>query len=143
MKFLHVGFKVADIENSMKTYRDLFGITWEPVREYALTTQSESGPTPTRTLVTHGKTDSGFEFEMIQLLDGTTPDDLVLEGRQGLSHVAFTVDDLAAAARRVEQGGLRKVNEFHSERVDFAFFADARLGGALVQLVQFHGPRGA
>jgi len=138
MKFLHVGFKVNDIHGSMKTYQELFGITWEPVREYALTTLSAGVATPVRTLVTHGKTDAGFEFEMIQLLDGTTPDDIVLEGRQGLSHVAFTVDDMVTAAKRVEDAGLRRVNEFCSDKVDFAFYQAETLGGALVQLVKFH-----
>jgi hypothetical protein len=36
--FLHVGMKVADIRASSALFAELFGMTWEPVREYTLQT---------------------------------------------------------------------------------------------------------
>lgn len=141
MKFLHVGFAVKDIERSIALYEKMFGIKWEPVKEFSITTTQEGRENPSRARVTHGHTDSGFEFEMVENLSGVSADSLVLGDREGLSHLAFTVDDLPAERRRLEAEGLRMVCEFTSPKVDFQFFKDERLAGALVQLVQFHGQR--
>lgn len=94
-----------------------------------------------RTLVTHGKTAQGFEIEMVQALEGKVADDLVLDGREGMSHIAFTVDDLDTAIGEATERGLRLVSEYRSEQVDFAFFAGDGLGGLLAQLVHFKQPR--
>jgi catechol 2,3-dioxygenase-like lactoylglutathione lyase family enzyme len=142
MDFLHVGLKVHDIARSAQLYAALFGIEWEPVQEYRLSDITVQGSvTPSRTLVTHGRTAQGFELEMVQVLDGAIADDLVLDGREGVSHLAFTVDDLDAATVRVGERGLRLVSEYRSERVDFGFFAGVDLGGLLTQLVHFKQPR--
>ncbi|EIT70742.1 MULTISPECIES: VOC family protein [Hydrocarboniphaga] len=141
MKFLHVGFAVKDIHRSIGLYADLFGIRWEPVKEYAITTYVEGKANPTKALVTHGHTDNGFEFEMVENTQGISADSLILGDREGLSHMAFTVNDLAAARSEAEGRGLRTVTEFSSQKVDFIFLKDERLAGALVQLVKFHGER--
>lgn len=142
MDFLHVGMKVHDIERSAAFYAAAFGIAWEPVREYRLSDITLEGKVaPGRTLVTHGKTSQGFEIEMIQVLDGAVADDIVLGGREGVSHIAFTVDDLDRAAAEAAGRGLRLVSEYRSEQVDFAFFAGDELGGLLTQLVHFKRPR--
>lgn len=142
MEFLHVGFKVNDIHRTTALYGELFGIVWEPIREHRLDDITLHGRiSPVRTLVTHGKTASGFEIEVIQCLEGEVADDIVLQGREGLSHVAFLVDDLAAASGEMQARGLRPVSEYYSDYVDFIFFEGQGLGGALAQLVQFHGAR--
>jgi catechol 2,3-dioxygenase-like lactoylglutathione lyase family enzyme len=143
MKFLHVGFAVRDIHRSIALYAELFGIRWQPVKEYTITTILDGRENPTRALVTHGYTDTGFEFEMVENLEGISADSLVLGDREGLSHLAFTVDDLAVARADAERRGLTMVTEFRSPKVDFQFFKDERLAGALIQLVQFHGEREA
>ncbi|MGH8444590.1 MAG: VOC family protein [Solimonas sp.] len=141
MKFLHVGFAVKDIHRSIGLYAGLFGIRWEPVKEYAITTFIGGKANPTRALVTHGLTDSGFEFEMVENVEGISADSLILGDREGLSHLAFTVEDLPAARAEAEARGLMTVTEFSSPKVDFIFLKDERLAGALVQLVKFHGAR--
>lgn len=142
MDFLHVGMKVHDIGRSARLYAAAFGIAWEPVREYRLSDITlEGNVTPSRTLVTHGKTSQGFEIEMIQVLDGTVADDVVLGGREGVSHLAFTVDDLDTAAAEAREHGLRLISEYRSEQVDFGFFTGDELGGLLTQLVHFKQPR--
>ena len=142
MGFLHVGMKVHDIERATRCYAEWFGITWEPVREYQLSHITVDGDTaPSRTLVTHGKTVEGFEIEIVQVLEGKVADDLVLDGREGMSHIAFTVDDLDTAIGEATERGLRLVSEYRSEQVDFAFFAGDDLGGLLAQLVHFKQPR--
>jgi catechol 2,3-dioxygenase-like lactoylglutathione lyase family enzyme len=142
MDFLHVGMKVSDIGASSALFAELFGIAWEPVREYPLQTITlEGSVSPSTTLVTHGTTTSGVEIEMVQVTEGRTADELVLGEREGLSHIAFTVPDLDAAAEDAQRRGLRQVSEYRSDDVDFAFFASPQLGGVLVQLVQFKRPR--
>jgi catechol 2,3-dioxygenase-like lactoylglutathione lyase family enzyme len=142
MDFLHVGMKVHDIERSARLYAAAFGIVWEPVREYQLSDITLEGRvTPSCTLVTHGKTSQGFEIEMIQVLDGAAADDIVLGGREGVSHLAFTVDDLDTAAAQASEHGLRLVSEYRSDYVDFGFFTGDELGGLLTQLVHFKQPR--
>jgi catechol 2,3-dioxygenase-like lactoylglutathione lyase family enzyme len=141
MKFLHVGFAVKDIHRSIGLYAEMFGIRWEPVKEYAITTFIDGKENPSRSFVTHGYTDNGFEFEMVENVAGISADSLILGDREGLSHMAFTVEDLAAERARLEAKGLKMVTEFSSSKVDFQFFMDERLAGALVQLVKFHGER--
>ena len=142
MGFLHIGMKVHDIERATRCYTAAFGIAWEPVREYQLTDITVDGDAaPSRTLVTHGKTAEGFEIEMVQGLEGKTADDLVLDGREGVSHIAFTVDNLDTAIAAAIERGLRLVSEYRSEQVDFAFFDGDDLGGVLAQLVHFKQPR--
>jgi predicted enzyme related to lactoylglutathione lyase len=143
MDFLHIGMKVHDIERATRCYAEAFGIVWEPVREYQLSHITlEGDAAPSRTLVTHGKTAQGIEIEMVQGLEGKTADDLVLDGREGVSHIAFTVDDLDAAIAQATERGLRLVSEYRSEQVDFAFFDGDDLGGVLAQLVHFKQERG-
>jgi catechol 2,3-dioxygenase-like lactoylglutathione lyase family enzyme len=140
MGFLHVGMKVHDIERATRCYAALFGIDWEPVREYQLSHITvDSDVAPSRTLVTHGKTAQGFEIEMVQVLEGKVADDLVLDGREGVSHIAFTVDNLDAAIGEATERGLRLVSEYRSEQVDFAFFAGDDLDD-LFQGVSGHRP---
>ncbi len=142
MKFLHVGMKVDDIERSQRLYGELFGMSWEPVSEHALPDALLEGEViPSRTLVSHGWTSDGTEIEMVQVLEGRTADHLVLGDREGLSHIAFSVDDLAAAVESAEAAGLTRVSEWSSPAVDFVFFSGAALGGLLVQLVCFKAPR--
>jgi hypothetical protein len=83
MDFLHVGMKVSDIRASSALFAELFGIAWEPVREYPLQTITlEGSVSPSTTLVTHGTTTSGVEIEMVQVTEGRTADELVLGERR-------------------------------------------------------------
>ena len=142
MKFLHVGMKVHDIERSKELYGRLFGMSWEPVSEYALPDAVlEGAVAPSRTLVSHGWTADGTEIEMVQVVQGRTADHLVLGESEGLSHLAFSVEDLDSAVAVAEAAGLRRVSEWSSPAVDYVFVSGAALGGPLVQLVQFKAPR--
>ncbi len=142
MEFLQVGLKVDDIHRTSEMYGALFGIEWEPVREYTLDDATLHGQvTPSRSLVTHGRTSTGVEIELVQVLDGHTADEVVLGDREGISHFGFTVPDLDAAIAEGEARGLRNVSEWRSEYVDFAFLDGAGLGGALIQLIHFNQER--
>jgi len=141
MNLLHFGFKVKDIARSTALYADLFGIVWDPIREYDVPVTVDGAARRNRSLVTHGKTSDGIEIEMVQPIDGEVTDDIALDGREGISHVAFKVIDLAAERARLRARGVRIVGEGSAPRADWLFVADPWLGGALVQLVQLHGDK--
>ena len=142
MEFLHVGMKVNDIHRSIELYRTMFGMEWEPVKEYSLSDITLNGvQTPCTTLVSHGRTTTGFEVEMIQVVSGKTADNLVVGDGEGLTHFAFTVDDIDAAIADAAGRGLKVVSEFRSAYVDFVFIEGEQLGGPLTQLVHMNQPR--
>ncbi|HET6970767.1 MAG TPA: VOC family protein, partial [Phenylobacterium sp.] len=60
--------------------------------------------------------------------------------REGLSHLAFQVEDLATERARLEAAGVKVLSEGTAPRASWFFVHDPRLGGALVQLVQLHEP---
>jgi catechol 2,3-dioxygenase-like lactoylglutathione lyase family enzyme len=136
-RLLHFGFKVNDIERTMQAYHELFRIEWDPVVEHALPRDGE-GSKLTRSKVTHGKTGDGVEIEMVEYVEGAPIDDHVLGGREGISHVAFVVDDLAAERAKAQANGLAIVSTGSAPRASWIFLHDDRLGGALVQLVQLN-----
>jgi catechol 2,3-dioxygenase-like lactoylglutathione lyase family enzyme len=141
MEFLHFGLKVDDISATSGLLGRLLGVSFEPIEQYAIELDFVGGPEPGRTLVTHGLTEHGVEIELVQAIDGRVPDTEVLGTRQGVSHIAYRVDDLEAATVDAAQAGLNPVCSYHSDYVDFAFYSGPELGGLLLQFVQFHGER--
>lgn len=136
-RFLHFGFRVHDIDATMKAYEELLGIAWDPVQEYEIPRSGADGGA-SRSKVTHGKTGDGVEIEMVQYLEGAPVDETVLAGREGISHIAFVVDDLGAERAAAEAKGIAIVGEGNAPRASWIFLHDKRLGGALVQLVQLN-----
>lgn len=135
MRLLHFGFAVRDIEATTTAYRDLFRIEWAPVARYALP-DGQGGEQVS--LVTHGMTGDGTEIEMVQTVSGDTVDTRWFGDREGVSHVAFQVDDLPAERERLALLGVEIVGEGSAPRADWFFVRDDRLGGTLVQLVQLN-----
>jgi catechol 2,3-dioxygenase-like lactoylglutathione lyase family enzyme len=138
MKFLHFGFKVHDIEKTSAAYRELFGLDWEPIKEFAMATRVGDRVGEVRSKVTHAWTDDGVEIELVQTVEGRSADDALLGDREGMSHLAFEVEDLAAERARAEARGANILSEGTAPRASWFFLLDERLGGALVQLVQLH-----
>jgi hypothetical protein len=81
------------------------------------------------------------EIEMVQAVRGRDPDTAVLGRRQGVSHIAYRVDDLPPAMARAEAAGLQRLCTYSSDQVDFSLHEGPALGGMLLQLVAFHGER--
>lgn len=139
MDLLHFGFKVKDIERAMQAYGDLLGIQWDPVVEHHAADMVVDGVHgPSRVKVTHGKTANGVEIELVQLVEGHTTDDLVMGDREGISHMAFLVDDLDRCRADLVAKGYRVVNEGKAPRADWIFTHDEKLGGALLQFVRLN-----
>jgi catechol 2,3-dioxygenase-like lactoylglutathione lyase family enzyme len=133
MKLLHFGFAVRDIERTSAAYRDLFGMTWEAVARYALPDGSGGEQV---SLVTHGHTGDGTEIELVQTVSGDTVDARWFGDREGVSHIAFQVEDLASERARLSGMDVEIVGTGSAPGADWFFVRDDRLGGTLVQLVQ-------
>jgi len=138
MKLLHFGFRVHDVEKTAAAWRDLFGRRDEPIHEFTLPTRVGALTGEAHNKVTHLWTDDGTEIEFVQSISGPCTDEVVLGEREGMSHVAFQVDDLAAERARAEARGLTILSEGGAPRASWFFIHDEQLGGALVQLVQLN-----
>ena len=138
MKFLHFGFKVNDIESTSQTYAELFGLEWEPIQEFVLESRVGESRGLVRSKVTHAWTEDGTEIELVETVEGRSVDTELMGDREGLSHLAFQVEDLAAERGKVEAKGVTVLSEGSAPRASWFFIKDDRLGGALVQIVQLH-----
>jgi methylmalonyl-CoA/ethylmalonyl-CoA epimerase len=95
----HVGVVVRDVEASRRLWEDCFGIKLggeeaNAVRKLALYPVGES---------------------MVELIAGTTPDSrharMVAEGRGGLNHICFEVEDIDEALAELKAKGVPLLDE--------------------------------
>lgn len=125
----HVGIAVEDLEAEVERYRAIFGL--EPAHREVVQSQGVE-----EVLFRVGTS-------YVQLLGSLGPDTPV--GRflakrgPGVHHVAYRVDDVAAALERLRAEGVRLVDEVPrpgSRGTTIAFVHPQDLGGVLVELVQ-------
>lgn len=125
----HVGIAVEDLEAAVERYRAIFGL--EPAHREVVPSQGVE-----EVLFRVGTS-------YVQLLGALGPDTPV--GRflakrgPGFHHVAYRVDDVAAALERLRAEGVRLVDEVPrpgSRGTTIAFVHPQDLGGVLVELVQ-------
>ena len=92
----HVGVVVRDVEASRRLWEDCFGIRLSGSEAFA--------DRPVR-LALYPVGES-----MVELIAGTTPDSkharMVAEGRGGLNHICFEVEDIDAALAELKQKGV-------------------------------------
>jgi len=125
----HIGVAVADLDAALPLYRDTFGMVLAH-RE----TVAEQG-------VEAALLDVGeSHVELLSPLGPDTPVGRFLTSRgPGLHHVAYAVDDVAAALAALRAAGLRLIDEtprvgIRDSRV--AFLHPSATGGVLTEIVQ-------
>jgi methylmalonyl-CoA/ethylmalonyl-CoA epimerase len=125
----HVGIAVDDLEAEVERYRWAFRL--EPVHRETVPSQGVE-----EVLFAVGSS-------YVQLLRPLAPDTPVgrhLRSRgPGVHHVAFRVDDVAAALDRLRSEGVRLVDDRPrpgSRGTTIAFVHPRAMGGVLVELVQ-------
>ena len=87
--------------------------------------------------------ESSLNPPLIQLLEATVPDSpvgrFITKRGEGLHHVAYAVDDVAAAMKEFVSLGIRLVDDYprHGAQGSLIAFAHPKdLGGVLTELVQ-------
>jgi methylmalonyl-CoA/ethylmalonyl-CoA epimerase len=125
----HVGIAVPDLDAAVERYREMFGV--EPAHRERVESQGVD-----EVLFRVG-------VSYIQLLGALGPDTPVgrfLDKRGGgIHHVAYRVDDVAAALETLKERGARLVDETPrpgSRGTTIAFVHPASTEGVLVELVQ-------
>jgi methylmalonyl-CoA/ethylmalonyl-CoA epimerase len=125
----HVGIATTDLEAAVDLYRKAFGV--EPVHRERVEDQG----------VEEVMFQAGTSY--IQLLGALGPDTPVgkflAKRGEGMHHVGYRVDDVAAALERLRGMGLELIDEQPrpgSRGTTVAFVHPKGFGGVLVELVQ-------
>jgi methylmalonyl-CoA/ethylmalonyl-CoA epimerase len=131
-KINHIGIAVKSIDTAASLYRDVLGMTYEGSEE-----------------VTDQKVRVAFFAvgeSRIELLEPTSADSPVAKflekNGEGIHHIAYEVEDIAAALDRLRQENVRLVDEIprcgaHGTRI--AFLHPKATGGVLTELCQAGG----
>jgi methylmalonyl-CoA epimerase len=123
----HLGIAVRDLDESLHFYRDLLGL------------EVSSRETVPSERVNVAMLPAGTRIELLEAADAESPIARFLEKRgPGLHHIALRVDDLAAAAKRLESAGARLLNEPRAGAGGhlYVFVHPASAGGVLLELIQ-------
>lgn len=128
----HVGIAVDDLEGSVERYRRTLGV--EPSHRERVEDQG----------VEEVLFPAGTSFiQLLGSLGADTPVGRFLATRgPGVHHVAYRVDDVAAALERLRGQGVRLVDEVPrrgSRNTLIAFVHPKEMGGVLIELVQVAG----
>jgi methylmalonyl-CoA/ethylmalonyl-CoA epimerase len=128
----HVGLAVADLDAAVERWCSLFGAQIEA--------REEVEAQGVRAVAL--RTGSG-RVELLAPLEADTPVGRFLERRgEGMHHVAFVVDDVAAELAALRASGATLIDESPREGLygPVAFVHPETMGGVLVELVGRQGP---
>jgi methylmalonyl-CoA epimerase len=125
----HVGVVVRDVEASRRLWEDCFGIKLGGVEQFA--------ERPVK-LALYPVGES-----MVELIAGTTPDSkhakLIDEGKGGLNHICFEVEDIDEALTELKAKGiplLDQVPRFGHAGCRIAFIDPSATENCLIELAQ-------
>ncbi len=123
----HIGIAVSNLEESIKFYEEVLGLTCYSVEE-----------------VKEQKVKTAF-FKLgqvkIELLESTDPEGPIakfIEKRgQGVHHLAFAVDDIQGALEELDQKGVTLIDKTPrkgAEKLDIAFLHPKSTHGVLMEI---------
>jgi methylmalonyl-CoA/ethylmalonyl-CoA epimerase len=131
----HVGIAVADLGAAVERWRNLLGAEIEAEEEV-----------PSQGVRAVALTTGAGRVELLSALDADTPVGRFLERRgEGMHHVAFSVDDVAAELALLRGKGATLIDEEPRQGLygPVAFVHPETMGGVLVELVGREGPEHA
>jgi methylmalonyl-CoA/ethylmalonyl-CoA epimerase len=128
-KIEHIGIAVKNLEASNKLFEKLFGKphykTEEVLSEGVKTSFFMAGPN---------------KVELLEGLDKDSPISKFIEKKgEGIHHIAFEVDDIAAEIARLSAEGFQVLNDIPKKGADnklVAFLHPKSANGVLVELCQ-------
>jgi catechol 2,3-dioxygenase-like lactoylglutathione lyase family enzyme len=121
-EFGHVAMVVSDVEESARTFADIFGVSVPPPRVIKNIPFPPGSPNAGKTMGT--KTTflqaNGMNLELIEPLDGPSPwRDFLEKNGEGVHHIAFTVPEWAPMVKFLESKGGTWVQG--TEEFDFGY----------------------
>ncbi|HEX6548203.1 MAG TPA: methylmalonyl-CoA epimerase [Candidatus Dormibacteraeota bacterium] len=124
----HLGIAVTDLEAAIRLYRDVFGL--EPSHRWVAEADR---------MEACSFDIGGVEIELMQPLEADSPVGKFIAKRgEGIHHVAFRVDDVAAALRRAQEAGLEPIDREPREggdgRTRIGFLHPKSTQGVLMEL---------
>lgn len=140
----HIALCVPEIEPALATWQEVLGgvLGLHPgPREYVPTQLTEAA-----FLLTPAEAEACIELIAPKPRDKNVGLEKFLEKRGGLHHIAFAVDDLAAALDELAGRGVPLIDRHPRPGArghQVAFLHPKALGGVLVELVSGHGPPAA
>jgi methylmalonyl-CoA/ethylmalonyl-CoA epimerase len=130
----HVGIAVRDLAASIELYESRFGLT-VAARE----THDDQGVHEAMMHVADGPAGSSY-VQLLEPISPETPVGTFLDRHgEGIHHVGYGVDDVAAALRELAADGVRLVDErprHGSLGASIAFLHPKSVGGVLTELVE-------
>ena len=131
-KIDHIGVAVADIDEALRIYRDVLGLSCEETEEIA-----------SQKILSYHLRVGESHLELLVPTDPTSTIARALEKRgAGIHHIALAVDDLDADRARLIAGGLEPIGEpstgANGKRIQF--FHPRSTGGILLEICAKEGP---
>ena len=130
-----VGYVVRDLEATMALYAPMFGPFAK--KPYALTGPLYRGtPQNCELHIAYGKS-GDLEMEFIQPVSGMGPhQEFLNQGREGIHHVRFRVDDCDAVIARLEPHGYGAIWYHDLGSRKFAYLEHESCNGVLLELLE-------
>lgn len=112
LKMHHTGFVVSDLEESIRFYRDVLGLTLIGRRERSGAPISQIlGYEKTHIKIADFHYGSDYQLELIEYVNPPGTDAHIRERNSyGASHIAFQVEDIFAAYQNLISNGAQKLN---------------------------------
>jgi methylmalonyl-CoA/ethylmalonyl-CoA epimerase len=127
-RLAHIGIAVRSLDEILPFYRDILGLTEEPLDD------------------ADGATIAGLRAgePLVELLEAESPDSpigrFVAKRGPGIHHLCFAVDDLDVALERCRAAGIRLIDEsprVGAEKKRIAFLHPASTAGVLIELSEY------
>jgi len=133
-----VGIVVKSIDETVKFYKEVFGIGPFEIREVSYPTATfygeRGGYRGKRAFAKVGP----ITFELIELMDGKTIHEAFLKEKgEGLHHLGFEVKDLKKSMEEAEKRGLKITQGYSREDgFGFAYLDSDKIGGVIFEVIQ-------
>lgn len=133
----HVGIAVRDLEQSAQFYESTFGLT-----VVSRETNEAQGVREAMLVVADGPNGGSYVQLLEPLAEDTPVGKFLARNGEGVHHIGYGVDDVAAALADLSGKGVRLVDErprHGSMGASIAFLHPKSVGGVLTELVQAAG----
>lgn len=137
----HMGIVVKDLDEAIRYYDTLFG--WGPFRVRTMDVKRFPGfffrgqPAACRFKVALGHSGPRV-IELFQPLEGESPyAEFARAKGEGLHHLGFQIDDVDGAVAALSREGITPMFHGKSPQGSFAYFDTDRIGGIVVELLDF------